>query len=371
MVHFVSETLLLAVDLGMDAVVAYTLDPAAGRLQPAAAPITYLPAGFGPRHLVALPDDLVAIVGELTGEIALARLNPTTGELDVLDVIAGTDTEEPPSWPSGIGRTADGRYRGDGQPGTEHGGQLPGAAGADAEPRAGRRDRLRRRHSPGSDGRRRLGVRGQPGKRHGDRARPRSRDRRAAQPPRAGSRCPAPPRCSRWPAAATGRDAMTDYRIVRLQVQRGPVKIGKAPLRWYEPAAHRAGDHAAGRAAGRPGRHRRRRGGPRRAPSGPSRSRGTARAGPGSCSWAPATTSPCASGTATTCVDGIAGETVLLDAPDGLAGGGLPPTVTVLTAGGPLELHGVRTAAPVRRVQPVLPASGAVAGGRRRRQDRR
>ena len=30
---------------------------------------------------------------------------------------------------------------------------------------------------------------------------------------------------------------MTDYRIVRLQVQRGPVKIGNAPLRWYEPAA--------------------------------------------------------------------------------------------------------------------------------------
>ena len=32
MVHFVSDTLLLAVDLGMDAVAAYTLDPAAGRL---------------------------------------------------------------------------------------------------------------------------------------------------------------------------------------------------------------------------------------------------------------------------------------------------------------------------------------------------
>jgi 6-phosphogluconolactonase (cycloisomerase 2 family) len=110
MIHFVNETLLLAVDLGMDAVIPYTLDPAAGRLQPAAAPITNLPEGFGPRHLVALPHDLVAIVGELTGELALARLNPTTGELDVLDVIAGTDTDEPPSWPSGIGRTANGRY---------------------------------------------------------------------------------------------------------------------------------------------------------------------------------------------------------------------------------------------------------------------
>ena len=38
--HFVSETLLLAVDLGMDAVAAYALDPASGRLQPAAAPIS-------------------------------------------------------------------------------------------------------------------------------------------------------------------------------------------------------------------------------------------------------------------------------------------------------------------------------------------
>lgn len=110
MVHFVSETLLLAVDLGMDAVAAYALDPTIGRLQPAPAPMSHLPAGFGPRHLVALPDDLVAVVGELTGEIALARLNSTTGELIVLEVIAGTDTEEPPSWPSGIDRTADGRY---------------------------------------------------------------------------------------------------------------------------------------------------------------------------------------------------------------------------------------------------------------------
>jgi 6-phosphogluconolactonase (cycloisomerase 2 family) len=110
MVHFVNETLLLAVDLGMDAIAAYTLDLAVGRLYPAAAPISRMPAGFGPRHLVRLPNDLVAVVGELTGEIALARLNSTTGELIVLDVTAGTETEEPPSWPSGIGRTTDGRY---------------------------------------------------------------------------------------------------------------------------------------------------------------------------------------------------------------------------------------------------------------------
>ena len=30
---------------------------------------------------------------------------------------------------------------------------------------------------------------------------------------------------------------MADYRIVRLQVQRGPVKVGKAPMRSYQPSA--------------------------------------------------------------------------------------------------------------------------------------
>ena len=135
MVHFVSETLLLAVDLGMDAVAAYTLDPASGRLQPAAAPISELPGGFGPRHLVPLPDDLAAVVGELTGEIALVRLNPTTGELIVLDVIAGTDTEEPPSWPSGIDRTDDGRFVVMANRGPNTVASFRVVAGADGDPR--------------------------------------------------------------------------------------------------------------------------------------------------------------------------------------------------------------------------------------------
>ena len=45
-------------------------------------------------------------------------------------------------------------------------------------------------------------------------------------------------------------------------------------------------------------------------------------------------------------VDGIAGETVLLDAPAGLARLGLPPVATVFTADGPLEWHDVREAEP-------------------------
>jgi len=44
--------------------------------------------------------------------------------------------------------------------------------------------------------------------------------------------------------------------------------------------------------------------------------------------------------------DGIAGETILLDAPEGLAGGGLPGTAVVRTQDGPIELRGVRVAEP-------------------------
>ncbi|MEP6561710.1 MAG: hypothetical protein ABJD68_11655 [Nakamurella sp.] len=138
---------------------------------------------------------------------------------------------------------------------------------------------------------------------------------------------------------------MTDYRIVRLQVQNGPVKIGRAPLRSYEPAViipvasinagprgvqgvtsdgelildvhhqdHPQSRDRRGRAGilfigtgdydslrGRYGDH---------------------------------------------LVDGIAGETILLDAPDGLAGKALPTTVVVSTTAGPVELRAVRAADP-------------------------
>ena len=45
-------------------------------------------------------------------------------------------------------------------------------------------------------------------------------------------------------------------------------------------------------------------------------------------------------------VDGIAGETVLVDAPEGLAPLNLPPVVTVSTADGSVELRDVREAGP-------------------------
>lgn len=109
MATFVTDTLVLAVDLGVDGVAAYLFDPENGRLSPAAVPWSVLPAGFGPRHLVMLPGDLVALAGELTGEIALLRLDPETGELVLLDVERASERSVP-SAPSGIVATGNGRF---------------------------------------------------------------------------------------------------------------------------------------------------------------------------------------------------------------------------------------------------------------------
>lgn len=108
MVFFADDTLVLVADLGADLIAAYRLDPAAAILAPLV--VSPLPGGFGPRHLVALPGDRVAVAGELTGEIALLGLDRETGALTVLDVREGSDVAERPAAPSGIGRTVDGRF---------------------------------------------------------------------------------------------------------------------------------------------------------------------------------------------------------------------------------------------------------------------
>lgn len=45
-------------------------------------------------------------------------------------------------------------------------------------------------------------------------------------------------------------------------------------------------------------------------------------------------------------LDGIAGESVLVDAPDGLAGRELPETIVIRTAAGSVDLQGFRVAEP-------------------------
>jgi len=109
MASFVGDNLLLAVDLGADGVAAYRLDPDTGRLLPAPASWSALPAGFGPRHLVVLPENHLALAGELSGEIALLVLDPETGGLRLLDVERASGSAVHCA-PSGIDRTGDGRF---------------------------------------------------------------------------------------------------------------------------------------------------------------------------------------------------------------------------------------------------------------------
>jgi len=138
---------------------------------------------------------------------------------------------------------------------------------------------------------------------------------------------------------------MNDYRIVRLQVQRGPVKVGKAPLRNYEPAALVSVQSLL---------------------AGPQGVHGVAAAGEvimdvhhtahpqsrdrkgraGVLFMGTGDYAALRERYGEHLVDGIAGETVLLDAPEGLAGRPIPNTVIVRTAVGPLELRGVRVAEP-------------------------
>ncbi len=138
---------------------------------------------------------------------------------------------------------------------------------------------------------------------------------------------------------------MTEYRIVRLQVQRYPMKAGRAPLRYYEPAALVA---------------------VQRLSAGPLGVRGITAAGEtvldvhhqhhpqsrdrrgdaGVLFMGTGDYFALRERYGEHVVDGIAGETILLDAPEGFAGDRLPPSVTVNTADGPLVLQQVRAADP-------------------------
>ncbi len=107
MIHFLDETLLLAVDLGVDAIFAYRLDGATGALTEVQR--SAMPAGFGPRHVVSLPGDRLAVAGELAGEIALATVDLSTGAVTVLDRHPGSAAGEQYG-PSAILTTTDGGF---------------------------------------------------------------------------------------------------------------------------------------------------------------------------------------------------------------------------------------------------------------------
>ena len=155
---------------------------------------------------------------------------------------------------------------------------------------------------------------------------------------------------------------MTAHRILRLQVQRSPVKIGRAPMRRYEPGplvpvtsieAGPRGVHGI-TADGELVLDVHHQDHPQ------SRDRqGLA----GILFMGTGDYAALRERYGDHVIDGIAGETMLLDAPDGLAGRPMPATVTVGTACGTVHLHGVRVAEPcvefsrfclVQAVSPVV-----------------
>jgi hypothetical protein len=135
------------------------------------------------------------------------------------------------------------------------------------------------------------------------------------------------------------------YQIVRLQVQIEPLKFGKAPLRRYDPSpiesVHRLqvspeGGFGLGERRGSVidvhhtdhprSRDRKGQGGLSVMGTGDYR-RLRERYGE-------------------RITEGIAGESILLDAPDGLAGIEMPSEITVVTAGGAIAMTNVRVADP-------------------------
>lgn len=135
------------------------------------------------------------------------------------------------------------------------------------------------------------------------------------------------------------------YRIVRLQVQTDPLKVGRAPLRSYDPSrieavpridvspsgvvglAERLGSVLDVHHMDHP--HSRDRKG----------KAGVTVMGTGDYARLKAHYGD-------HLTEGIAGETILVDAPEGLARRTMPDQVTVLTGGGPLVLGQLRVADP-------------------------
>lgn len=138
---------------------------------------------------------------------------------------------------------------------------------------------------------------------------------------------------------------MTDYRIVRLQIQRSHAKVGKAPMRSYDPACIVPVRSIAAGPMGVSGiaddgrltldvHHQRH-------PQSRDR-KGVA----GILFMGTGDYAALRERYGDHLTDGVAGETMLLDAEDGLAGRDLPATVTITTSAGALELHRVRVADP-------------------------
>ncbi len=101
-------SLVVVVDLGLDRLVAYRLDPGTGALTVAADPFARTHPGAGPRHGVAHPSGRWYVANELDSTIAVFDPDPSTGVLRQVAALPATpSTVDGPNFPAGIVLSAD------------------------------------------------------------------------------------------------------------------------------------------------------------------------------------------------------------------------------------------------------------------------
>jgi hypothetical protein len=136
-----------------------------------------------------------------------------------------------------------------------------------------------------------------------------------------------------------------EYDIVRLQIQTDPLKVGQAPLRRYDPAAIESVHRIQVGPCGVIGLAERLGAAVDVHHTDHPQSRDRKGVG-GVTVMGTGDYARLRSRYGDHLTEGIAGETILVDAPEGLAGLDMPPQMEVLTADGPIVLTHVRAAAP-------------------------
>lgn len=100
--------LVVVVDLGLDKLIGYRLDPATGELSVAADPFARTHPGAGPRHAVAHPNGRWYVADELDSTVAVFDPDPTTGVLHQVATVPSTlSTVDSENLPAGIALSRD------------------------------------------------------------------------------------------------------------------------------------------------------------------------------------------------------------------------------------------------------------------------
>jgi 6-phosphogluconolactonase len=97
--------LVVVIDLGLDKMIGYRLDPATGRLSVAADPFARTHPGAGPRHAVAHGGGRWYVADELDSTVAVFDPDPSTGVLREVATVPATGRT--PSQPAGIALSRD------------------------------------------------------------------------------------------------------------------------------------------------------------------------------------------------------------------------------------------------------------------------